>query len=208
MRIEVPFFKQTTPLNCGPTALRMVIAYFEGDPGIEQMEEKTRLLEGKALFTIQIAIAASLKGYGSEIYSKQISFNQENMDLDFYKKYADNVEKESEKLIDDAQKAGVKICETVLPLDKVLESLNPNSVPIVLLDWNVVTGQTEKGYQGHFVPLVGYDDTSVYVHNPGGDSSGAFMRIEKEVFDTARRAVGTDEDIVVVKRKTVSPKTL
>ncbi|MBU0466707.1 MAG: peptidase C39 family protein [Nanoarchaeota archaeon] len=33
MKLQVPFFKQTTPYNCGPMALRMALAYLGNDPG-------------------------------------------------------------------------------------------------------------------------------------------------------------------------------
>ena len=59
----------------------------------------------------------------------------------------------------------------------------------------------EKGYQGHFVPVVGYDKKNVYVHNHGLNNPLSFLPIKKEIFEEARKAKGTDEDIIVVHRK-------
>ncbi|MBI2670549.1 C39 family peptidase [Candidatus Woesearchaeota archaeon] len=42
MRLEVPFYQQTKHVNCGPSALRMIISYFDKDPGIEVLEEKCK----------------------------------------------------------------------------------------------------------------------------------------------------------------------
>jgi len=38
MKLEVPFFKQTTPLNCGPVAVRMVLSYFGKNVSLEEIE--------------------------------------------------------------------------------------------------------------------------------------------------------------------------
>ena len=105
----------------------------------------------------------------------------------------------SKKLIDDAQKAGVIIYERTLTLDKLLKNIGGSSIPIILLDWNVVSG--EKGYQGHFVPIVGHDKENVYVHNHGFKNPEAFMLIKRKTFDEARKADGTDEDIIIIHRK-------
>lgn len=87
MKLTVPFYKQTNSMNCGPASLRMVLAYFDRDWGIEVLEEMTGMKKGKGISTIQISTAAASLGYKSEFYSKQILFNEENLKLDFYKKY-------------------------------------------------------------------------------------------------------------------------
>ena len=62
MKLNVPFYKQTTKLNCGPAALRMVLAYFDKDYSLKFLEEKSQIKEGKGVFKIQIAIAAARLG--------------------------------------------------------------------------------------------------------------------------------------------------
>ena len=143
MKLKVPFYKQTTDTNCGPVALRMVLAYFGDDLGIDILETRTEIKEGKGVVTIQIATAAALSGHRTDFYSKHVSFNEDNLKHEFYKKYTDLVHK-SKKLIDDAQKAGVIIYERTLTLDKLLKNIGGSSIPIILLDWNVVSGKKEK----------------------------------------------------------------
>ncbi|MEN9626575.1 MAG: hypothetical protein RL557_903 [archaeon] len=198
MKLNVPFYLQTTSLNCGPAALRMVISYFDKDLGIALLEKRTGIQEGKAVLTSQIAIAAARSGYDVEFFSKHISFNEENLKLDFYKKYSDAAMR-SGKTIEEARKLGVQIGEKVLSLSELLQKINERSIPIVLLDWNVIKGV--NGYQGHFVPVVGYNDESIYVHNHGLNNPQAFFPIKKEVFEKSRKAQGTDEDILVIKKK-------
>jgi ATP-binding cassette subfamily B protein len=89
MRLKIPFYKQTNSLNCGPTALRMVLAYFRKDEGVKILEARTGIKEGKGISTIQIATAAASLGYRADFYSKHILFNEENLKHEFYKKYSD-----------------------------------------------------------------------------------------------------------------------
>ncbi len=201
MRLEIPFFKQTTKMDCGPVALKMVLAYFGKDFPSETLEEKTGIKSEKGISTIQIATAASSLGYKSRFYSKHILFNEQLLKHEFYQKYADNLTLESSKqLVQEAKKVGVDVQEKELSLTELLGFVTQKSVPIVLIDWNVVKGSREKGYQGHFVPIVGYDEQNIYIHNHGFNNPLAFMPITRELFDEARKAEGTDEDVAIICR--------
>lgn len=200
MKLDIPFYKQTTELNCGPVALRMVLAYFEKDLGLEILEKITGIKKGKAISTIQLAIASARLGYQTEFFSKHIYFNEDNLKLEFYKKYSDIIQ-QSKQLVKDAKKAGVKIEEKSMNLETLLKKIGNNRVPIILLDWNVINRRKEKGYQGHFVPIVGYDKNNVYVHNHGLENPFPFLPIKKSIFEKARKANGTDEDIIIIHRK-------
>lgn len=201
MKLKVPFFKQTTPLNCGPVALKMILAYFGENIELNILEEKTGIKEGKAIYTIQIATAAASLGYKTEFFSKHILFNEENLKQDFYKKYSEMDLEQSKKWIKEAKKSGVDIQEKTLSLKKILTLIKKDSLPIVLLDWNIIKNRREKGYQGHFVPIVGYDTKNVYVHNHGLTETQGFLPIPIDIFDKARKAEGTDEDIIIIHKK-------
>jgi len=90
--------------------------------------------------------------------------------------------------------------EKTIKIDELLSYVTENSIPIVLLDWNVLF-QRYGGYNGHFVPVVGYDEENVYVHHHGMRDTEAFMKLKKELFDKARISEGTDEDVLIVYRK-------
>ena len=66
-------------------------------------------------------------------------------------------------------------------------------------NWNVIKGRA--GYHGHFMPIVGYDDEKIYFHQPGPKDPEPYFAISLEVFDKARKSVGTDEDIFFIHRK-------
>lgn len=201
MKLDVPFYKQKENVDCGPVALKMVLSYFGKNYDIENLKEKTGIKKGKGISTIQIATAAALLGHKTDFYSKSLFMDEENFKMDFYKKYAeDNLLEQSKQLIEEAKKAGVKIEEKKLTLKEILTRVNENEIPIILLDWNVVKENREKGYQGHFVPIVGYDEENIYVHNQGLNNPTEFLKIKKEIFEEARKAKGTDEDIVIICR--------
>jgi hypothetical protein len=199
MKLKVPFYKQTTELNCGPVALRMALAYLGKDEGIKILEEKTGIKEGKGISTIQIAIAAASLKYKTEFYSKHVLFNQENLKHEYYQKYSDMNLEQSQKWVKDAEKSGVKIKEKTFCLEEILKFVTKDSIPIILLDWNVI--KSKKGYQGHFVPIIGFDKKNVWIHDHGFEDNHESISIPRETFDKARKAEGTDEDIIVIYRK-------
>ena len=214
MKIDVPFYPQKNHSDCGQIALKMVLAYFGENLEIEKIEA----MEGRGISTIQIALTAALLNYKTEFYSKSILFNKEHLKKEFYKKYfEDNPAEQVKKFTEKARKAGVKIKEEKLSLDEILNFTTKDSIPIILLDWNIVKNEiadkksinnkkfpTElKGYHGHFVPVIGYDDENVYVHNQGLNNPQAFMKIPRETFDKARKSDGTDEDVVIIHRKKI-----
>lgn len=201
MKLDVPFYPQTTKLNCGPAALRMVLSYLDKDPGLAILEEKTGIKEGKGLSTIKIAIAAASLDFKTELISKNIGFNPLNAELDFYKNYSDTNASSMDASIQQAKNLGVVLQEKSIQLKEVLSLVSKDSIPIILLDWNIIKGTKEKGYQGHFVPIVGHDNENVIVHNHDMHSPTPFLSIKKALFEEARQAVGTDEDIVIIHRK-------
>lgn len=201
MKLEVPYLRQTTPLNCAPAALGMILHYFGDESSLEDLEKKMDIEDGKGISTIKIADVSAQLGYRTEFFSKHILFNEANLQHKFYQNYGDMDVSQSERTIKEAISRGVKVEEKTLPLEDLLSIISPNCVPIVLLDWNIVKGTPDKGYQGHFVPIVGYDDTNVLVHCPEMKEDRSFVPISRTIFDEARKASGTDEDLIIIYRK-------
>lgn len=201
MKLNVPFFNQTSLMNCGPVALQMVASYLGKDVELSVIEKSAGIEKDKGASTTQLAVASAEIGFKTRLISKNILFSEENLELDFYKKYATVSLESSKDWLEKAKKSGVEVEERTANLEEILSFVSEKSLPIVLLDWNVVRGEDEKGYQGHFVPVVGYDEKNVYVHNHGFNNPTPFMPIERGLFDKARKSKGTDEDILVVGLK-------
>ena len=200
MFLPVPLYRQSSPLDCGPTNVRMVTAFLEKDVGIERIRELIDLKDGQGVSTIKLAIAAAKLGFSTSFYSTSLFFDTTHGDLDFYKEHGDLNLEASKKLVREAEENKVDLHEQSLSLEDLLSFVNNKSIPIVLLDWSVIDERV-KGYMGHFVPIVGYDEEMVYVHNIGVDYGRENMPIKRETFERARKAKGTDEDILVISKK-------
>lgn len=50
MKLEVPLYLQTTKLNCGPAALKIVLAYFGKRYKLSELEKQTGI-KGEGVFT-------------------------------------------------------------------------------------------------------------------------------------------------------------
>jgi hypothetical protein len=200
MKTNVPFYKQTKPLNCGPVSLKMAFSFFGKDMLLEEIEEKCRIKEGKAGSTVHLAICAVELGFKIKLFSKSLTPIMENLDLDYVKKNSeDNYIETVNKMIKELKDKNAELTEKSISPEELLSYVSETSVPIVLVDWNVIFPRY-GGYYGHFVPLVGYDDENVYIHNPGLMDAAAFMKINKELFDKARKSKGTDEDVLIIFR--------
>lgn len=208
MMIEVPLFIQTNQFNCGSSCLKMVLGYFGEHYGLEILEKRMGVAKEKGVNSIQIVFTCAELGYDVVFYSKHIRFNEENNELDFYQKYNDLDASKLNVWIEKAEKNGAVLIEKGIDLAFLLSNVSENSIPIVLLDWNIVTDKGEGKYQGHFVPVVGYDSKFVYVHNGGYNDHKANIPIERGVFEKARKAPGTDEDAIIIFRKGTRPKVL
>lgn len=197
MKLELPFFKSRTDEDCGPLALKMVLAYFGKDVSFEEIAEKERRLDSGMVWSLGIAIAAKELGHEVEFYSSEnFSFDD---NIDFYEKYADDCAMiVLEGLKRDADKLG--ILKGNLSFKELLSNVTEDSVPIVLINWFVLAGK--DGFSGHFVPVTGYDDEFVYIHNPGLASPMAHMPVRREIFRKAWESKGTDKDCIIAFRST------
>lgn len=195
MRYDVPFRRQESSLECGPTALQMTTAFLGEEKGLEAIRD---LLDfsGNAVYTIQLATTACELGFEADFYTSDLQNEHEG---DYYEENAEEIS--NEKLNSEAREGGVEIREKQLELDELFDLLDEGRIPIVLLDWNVI--QDEEGYLGHFVVLTGYTESKAIIHNPDS-GEGDYVKINREVFDEARKADGTDQDVAVIKKKNES----
>ena len=197
MLLKVPFYNQTSSMNCGPNSLRMVLSYFGENYTLKELETQCNSIEGKGLSTVQIASAAKKLNFNVEFYSNELYFDKELLKLDFYKEFSLNNIEYYDNKIDDAKKLGVKVFEQNLSLDKLLNFVCEKSLPIVLVDKNILYG-IENKYLGHFVVIIGFDEENVYLHNSGLKRFQSIMKVSRDVFDKARKVKGTGEDIVII----------
>jgi ABC-type bacteriocin/lantibiotic exporter with double-glycine peptidase domain len=162
MKLQVPFYKQTTPANCGPYTLKMVFSFLGKDFPIEEIEEKSRIKEGKGVSTLHLAVAALDLGFKVRFFSKYEDVNQENLGPEFYRSLMEeDYLAVVRNLIKEIKSKSAEVEIKSIGIDELLSYVTENSIPIVLMDWNTIKGRKEKGYYGHFVPVVGYDQENI-----------------------------------------------
>ena len=201
MLLNIPFYSNAFK-DCGPVSLQMVLEFFDEKYDLERIRQLVDPETGGGTWTIGIAKAAAQLGFKVEFYTKHLGINPKSYKLDFYKKETSGIKESKERLqriTKECLKLGVKLNETRLSLDEILSKINNDCVPIILIDWNMFIDN--KGYQGHILPITGYDNKYIYVHQPGPMNPRTNFPIEKGLFNKARKAKGTDEDVVFIHKK-------
>ncbi len=201
MRIKVPFYKSKRETDCGPLALRMALAYLGERYAFKKIAKEERQIDTGLVWSVGIARASKVLGFPTKFISTT-NFSPEESDIDYYKKYShDKAKIVLKELSDDIRKIGVEVQERNLPLEELLSYVSENSIPIVLVNWDIIAGK--EGFSGHFLPITGYDKENVYVHNPGLASAMPYLPIKRSIFLRAWESKGTDKDCVVISRKPI-----
>ena len=199
MRLDVPFLKNPK-LDCGPIALAMVCKYYGLSASLERIHELVVSETSGASWTLGIAAAAAELGLRVKMLSRSLGVNPANYTLEYYRENAGEVSATEAKLSTLARrcaKFGGILEERSVALEELLAAVSCGSVPILLLDWGKIINQNK--YIGHFVPMVGYNENQILIHNPGPDGAAPFMPLSFELFELARKAPGTDEDVLIVE---------
>jgi len=182
MRIDVPVFKQSNELGCGPTALSMILNFY----GIKLYEQdilkKVKIIRDKKLkkygtFMVELALFARKLGcdvhcssYSLELYRPEmILLRKEKLTrkiLNILAKTKNQTHKRILQSTIDLMKAGGKFKLEMPSLNKVREFLN-HKIPVMLAVKSVIL--FEKGRlssSGHFIVLTGYDQNKFYYNDP------------------------------------------
>ena len=199
MKISVPFYKSKKDIDCGPSALRMALAYFGERYTLKKISQEERQINTGLVWSVGIARASKILGFPTKFISTT-NFSHEESDIDYYKKYSNNKAKIIlRELSEEIKKIGVDVQEKNMTLEELLSYVSKNSIPIVLVNWYIIAGK--DGFSGHFVPVTGYDEENVYIHNPGIASAMPYLPMKRDVFLRAWESKGTDKDAVVIYRK-------
>jgi len=200
MKLSVPYFKSKKDTDCGPLALKMALEYLGESHPFQLISEYEKQIETGLVWSVGIARASKKFGFPTKFISTS-NFNPEENDIEYYKKYSNNnAMLVLKKLSDEIKEIGVEIQEKNMPLEELLTFVSDDSIPIVLINWYVISGK--DGFSGHFLPVTGYDEHHVYVHNPGMKNAQEFLPIARDIFLKAWESKGTDKDTIIISRKT------
>ena len=137
-----------------------------------------------------------------DFFTTSTELNEDVFKIDYVKEFSDGLDDCKTKLNILAKRCkelGVSVTAKIFELEEILVRINENTIPIILIDANVIWNEYGRS-MGHFVPIVGYDEDNVYVHQPGRKYTKSFMKINKELFDKARKAKCTENDVLFISR--------
>src|SRR3989344_719127 len=153
MKIKVPFYKSKKDTDCGPLALRMALDYLGEKYTFKKIAKEEKQIDTGLVWSVGIARAAKVLGFPVKFISTT-NFNPEENGIDYYKKYSHNKAKiVLKELSDEIKKIGIEVQERNISLEELLSYVSENSIPIVLVNWNVIAGK--EGFNGHFLPITG-----------------------------------------------------
>lgn len=202
MKTDVPFFEQESKNSCGIAAMRMILGYFGQASTEKELYLECSPEKSGVIWSVDLARLSGKRGLEVEFYTHSLHLNQENQSLEFYQKMtAENTAAQRvDQMIAEAEKLGVKLAEQSLSLSEIKSKLKEGWLAVILLDWRVVSpAENQFDFQGHLVPIVGFDENSIFVHNQGMDDPQPFYEIKNDLFEQARKSKGTDEDIIFVR---------
>lgn len=198
MKIKVPFYASKKDTDCGPMVLKMALAYLGEEHSFEELSKLELQIDTGLVWSLGIARAAKMLGFPTKIISKT-NFSHDE-DIEFYKKFkGDKGMLILNKLKKEIKKLKIIVEEKDLSLNDLLSFVSKDSIPIVLVSWNVL--KNKEGFQGHYLILTGYNKKNIYVHNPGIEKAAAYMPIEKELFKKMWEHKGTDKDTIIIYKK-------
>jgi len=203
--MDIPFYRNDKDgKQCMQVAMKIVLKHFlDKDYYLEELDRLTKRKKDKWTWTPQIVsvlydIGLDVKYYSSvdlkdmlegEGYVRKVMGDDAEKVLKFMDVpvVVDSIKKLLE--YDIFEKKNLKFKE-------VEDFMKRRAVPMMLIDYSKFSGN--KGYNGHFVVVTGFDDSSVYYHETGPKNIEANKKVSKKKFVDAWNSKGTDNDVVVV----------
>ncbi len=148
MKLGIPIYKQSKINSCGPTALRMVLAYY----GIEKNEmELVKIAKTikKGTRLLDLGIIATKLGFDVNAYSFML------------KKSTKKLNNSKRRLIE----LGANYKFKQPSMEDVIEFLKLK-IPVILSVNSAILFKNNKTEAGHFIVVTGYDDEKFYYNDP------------------------------------------
>lgn len=193
IKLNLPKFKQDDRPSCGPTALRMVLTYLGKNVSLEELYDIGGVKEDESFSTLDLGIVAKKLGFGVNYYTRQLNISQEDFEL-YSSITSESLERYREK-IKEAKKLKVNCLEKRLNLTEILQKLDDGRSLISVVDWNRVEPNYSLTWAGHDIVLCGYSSRNIFFINP---HDGNEHRMARRVYNSARKAKGTEEDLLEV----------
>ena len=200
--MRVPRFSQSEFWDCGFACVSMLLP---NHPSTSELLSRTKT---KSVWTIDLAAICVKEEVMRNVtlYTTNAGVLDSYEEMGYYSAAFQQDKPRVEGLFRDAGDMGIEVNErsvTSAELANMLEEVD--TFAIVLVDSSKLS-RVNRGYQGHYILVLGFnpDVGSFVYYDPSPNQTKRPKVVKKELFDVARKADGTDEDILVLQ---MQPKT-
>jgi predicted double-glycine peptidase len=164
MKIDIPYYKQTTDFTCGPACVLMALKFLE--PKIRLSRElefdiwrKSNLVSIKATTPSGLASACLKRGFKTKIICKKegifqtIAKDSESKEISLFA---------AKNLFNEAKSLGSKIEHRDPIIDDIKITIQEKRVPIVLIHMGIIHDKDTL----HFVVVSGIENDRVWINDP------------------------------------------
>ena len=206
----MPHVRQSYNWDCGLACVLMVLRGLGWDS--IDLHKLRSMCPTKSIWTVDLAHLLRSFGLDVQFLTVTIGANPNFANETFYMENMEEDGKRVEKLFRDAPQVGISIEHRSLSLEELLCYVSSGDyLVITLIDKRKLTAMWStaevclgrccgigSGYTGHYVVVLGYlkDMNQFIVRDPASTSDTLY--IDCASFDMARKAFGTDEDLLIV----------
>lgn len=214
--LQIPHRRQQSDWDCGMTCVQMLIDFYR-----IQSTSNDEILRSyqcnQSTWTIDLLHLLHQVGIPSTLQTMTIGCANEFNNLSYYRSLIDQDRQRVNKLFE-IYKENVKLGSVTS--EELKEHLIKHQQPcLVLIDANQITCSTCRrslllriaesiqhsflSYQGHYVILAGFEtkDGKEFVRYIDPGRNDHICQTNRENFDRARKAFGTDEDLIFCYKK-------
>jgi ribosomal protein S18 acetylase RimI-like enzyme len=190
-KLSVPYYSQTLDFTCGPACLMMALKYFDPKTELKRALEMTLWKEATLIFmasgfggTDGYGLALSALNRGLSCHLVMSMDTAPMLRSVRIKKKREVMKIVHSDLKRKAKRAGLGSAIYEYGIDEIIAALHRDMLPIVMISTYRLTGDRVP----HWVVVTGFDERSVFIHDPDGTSykrnrsRARHLRVEKSEF--------------------------
>mmetsp|Transcript_43864 Transcript_43864/g.73040 ORF Transcript_43864/g.73040 Transcript_43864/m.73040 type:complete len:285 (-) Transcript_43864:166-1020(-) len=207
LSVDVPHVRQSFNWDCGLACVLMVLRTL----GVNKCDLRIlrQLCNTTSIWTVDLAHLFARFGVAVHFCTITVGANPEFAKESFYMDTIQEDGRRVERLFRDAAECGITIQCRSLAIEEIQDRLlSGHWLLIALVDKRKLSPPQclsqccgiGSGYTGHYVVVCGYDADRQEFELRDPASSSALLVVSESGFEDARKAFGTDEDILLVSR--------
>ncbi|XP_039959980.1 protein GUCD1 isoform X1 [Bactrocera tryoni] len=218
-------YQQRFNWDCGISCIIMILSTSQREVLLHDFD-KICAEEGfgSSTWTIDLCFLLQRFQVRHEYYTKTLGIDPSYSEHSYYTKIINKDEKRVTRKFQEARLHGVSVEQRTIEMEQLLQHLGRRGPVILLTNASLLTCEickknvlekfgcfqlscivnntrTPQSYAGHYIVLCGYDLKSqlVFYHNPEVQDEHV-CRCTVAAMDVARKAYGTDEDVILIFR--------